>query len=62
MFRLKDLKLRRWQVWILILVALWMIYSGVMQLKREQRGLIFNGPRDKCIVLDLEGLCDGQRF
>jgi hypothetical protein len=33
--KLKNLKLRRWQIWILIAVALWMIYSGITQLQRE---------------------------
>lgn len=38
MFKLKHLRLKRWQIWLLILVALWMIYSGLTQLQREGRG------------------------
>ena len=36
--KLKQLKLKRWQLWILIIVALWMIYSGFTQLQREGKG------------------------
>jgi hypothetical protein len=53
MFRLKDLKLKRWQLWLLILVALWMIYSGVTQLQREGKGFGSYNPTGTYIGLNL---------
>ena len=60
MFR--KLQLKRWQLWLLLAVALWMIYSGFTQIQRERKGQTFNYRTDTYAVFALEETDNVQRF